>query len=351
MAGFFGLFDYTKEGPGVEIDEPQKGPVGDFFSIVGTKFWKLITINFMMVIFNIVGIAVAFVVANWLGPLMFPNFSFDNISKIITSLNLDFADEVTAEAYASHLFISSILCFTFTFVGLQFFTVGPAQAGFTYLLRNYSRHAPAFTWMDFRDNAKTNFKQSLLHSLISGSVYFLMGLAFFYYGAMMEGNLLSMILQAVIVVCLILFTMMQFYIYQLMITFDLSMKDIYKNALLFTFLRLPSNFGVLLICAILLFVIPILVVWMLPNVLAAFVIFILYVVILLSFTLLLINYQANRGIYKHMLKPLLDKAEAETQAELEAEMNWKEEDEEEEDEEEDEKEAKSGREVPSGAPA
>jgi hypothetical protein len=27
MAGFFGLFDFTKEGPGVRKDEPDKGPV------------------------------------------------------------------------------------------------------------------------------------------------------------------------------------------------------------------------------------------------------------------------------------------------------------------------------------
>ena len=41
--------------------------------------------------------------------------------------------------------------------------------------------------------------------------------------------------------------MMHMYIYQMMVTFELSLKDLYKNALLFTLGRLPSNIFVLLV--------------------------------------------------------------------------------------------------------
>jgi hypothetical protein len=47
MAGFFGLFDYNKEGPGVYLNEPPKGPFKTFFTVLGRKFWKIITVNIM----------------------------------------------------------------------------------------------------------------------------------------------------------------------------------------------------------------------------------------------------------------------------------------------------------------
>ena len=41
MAGFFGLFNYAKEGPGVSKDAPQKRPFFAFMDIYGRKFWNL----------------------------------------------------------------------------------------------------------------------------------------------------------------------------------------------------------------------------------------------------------------------------------------------------------------------
>ena len=47
MAGFFGLFDYSKEGPGVSKDEPQKHTFFLFFDIYFRKFWKLCILNML----------------------------------------------------------------------------------------------------------------------------------------------------------------------------------------------------------------------------------------------------------------------------------------------------------------
>jgi uncharacterized membrane-anchored protein len=45
MAGFFGFFDYSKAGPGISNDEPQKYGFFAFFDIFFRKFWNLVTIN------------------------------------------------------------------------------------------------------------------------------------------------------------------------------------------------------------------------------------------------------------------------------------------------------------------
>ena len=45
MAGFFGLFNYEKEGPGVSKDAPKKRGIFLFFEFFFRNFWKLVTNN------------------------------------------------------------------------------------------------------------------------------------------------------------------------------------------------------------------------------------------------------------------------------------------------------------------
>ena len=40
MAGFFGIGDFTKEGPGIEKDAPEKKKIVVFFETFFRNFWK-----------------------------------------------------------------------------------------------------------------------------------------------------------------------------------------------------------------------------------------------------------------------------------------------------------------------
>lgn len=53
MAGFFGFFDYSKPGKGVRKDEPQRSRFAQFFILVQRKFWKLIQLNLIYILFCI----------------------------------------------------------------------------------------------------------------------------------------------------------------------------------------------------------------------------------------------------------------------------------------------------------
>ncbi len=53
MAGFFGLFDYTKEGPGVPKNGPKKKGFVLFFEIFFRNFWKFIRVNFIYSLLSI----------------------------------------------------------------------------------------------------------------------------------------------------------------------------------------------------------------------------------------------------------------------------------------------------------
>lgn len=305
MAGLFGLFDYTKEGPGIDPDEPQKGAIGEFFSILGTKFWRIVQINLLMLFFAIPALILSFVLTNWLFPQIMPQFDYQNILDVLASVGFEeaLAEGIKLEAVASHLFVSTVFIVTAAVVALQLIVIGPAQAGFTYLFRNMARREPTFTWMDFADTAKKNFKQSLLYSLVTILISVIMGIAMYYYSRVMPPSIFKTILQSFIGIAAIFFLMMQFYAYQLMITFDLSMKNIYRNAFLLTFLKLPSNFFILVLQVVLLIVIPIFVVWGFPNGITSLIILVLYVFFLFGFSLYLSNYQANRQIQRYMMPP------------------------------------------------
>lgn len=53
MAGFFGLFDYNKPGPGVDKNAPKKKGFVIFFEIYFRKFWKLIIANLLYVLVSL----------------------------------------------------------------------------------------------------------------------------------------------------------------------------------------------------------------------------------------------------------------------------------------------------------
>lgn len=56
MAGFFGFFNYEKEGPGIAKDAPKKRGIVVFFEIFFRNFWKFIPINLVYYLVSIFGI-------------------------------------------------------------------------------------------------------------------------------------------------------------------------------------------------------------------------------------------------------------------------------------------------------
>jgi len=53
MAGFFGLFNYEKEGPGIDKNAPKKKTFIVFFETFFRNFWKFISINFMYMLISL----------------------------------------------------------------------------------------------------------------------------------------------------------------------------------------------------------------------------------------------------------------------------------------------------------
>ncbi|HEX9058987.1 MAG TPA: hypothetical protein VF941_02275 [Clostridia bacterium] len=225
MGGFFGFFDYSKPGPGVDKDEPPKARFYTFIDIYMRKFRGLIKLNLLFSLFNIPAIVISFIVVQ---VFLFPH-------RISEYELLEGAIRIMVQAL---LLLIPVITF------------GPAQAGFTFVLRNYSREDHAFVWSDFKEHAFKNLKQSLVISLIDILVTAFVGFLLNFYLSTANGNVLYKVIGGLILLGFVIFLMMHIFIYPLLVTFKLRVRDIYKNAFIFTVLSFKANIGIILICLI-----------------------------------------------------------------------------------------------------
>lgn len=240
MAGFFGLFDYNKVGPGVDKNAPKKKAFIVFFEIYFRKFWKLICANLLYVL-----------------------------------------------------------------VSLPVLTIGLAQTGLTYITRNFAREKHAFIAGDFFDTIKKNWKQALIYGILNvvltGLIVF--DIYFFYVNASAENaGFIQHLLLGFMFVVYIVFTLMKYYIPMLIITFKLSLKQIFKNSLIFAFAGMPRNLLISLVL-ILCYAVAALILWTVPFYIALTIILFLYVLLFPAFRSLLIQFVIFPLIKKHMIDP------------------------------------------------
>lgn len=275
MAGIFGFFDYNKPGPGIAKDAPPKARIVVFFEILSRKFWNLVKLNMMFTLFNLPAI----IVYAFLAVTARTFFQANN------SVNPNF-----------DLIFSFLFGVFGTFlISVPILTVGPAQAGFIYVLRNYAREEHAFIWSDFKEHAMKNFKEGIIISSIDLAVVIVALLDIYAYTKFLKVNMLTSIAEALLVLSFVIYIMMHMYIYPMLVTFKLSIKQIYKNALIFSIMKFSPNLGILVITLLLIFV----------TFLSPVIGFILFPFITISVVGLITNFY----VYPKLKKYMIDKKE------------------------------------------
>lgn len=226
MAGFFGFFDYTKPGKGVE-KEDFKPSFSTFFSIFFERFWKLIQLN---MIYFICSIPLLLVVI-----IFIPTESLNAEEHLLSLFKL---------SVGSLLYLSVV-------------GIAPIITGFTYVLRNYSRDQHAWLLSDFFEHIKKNFKQASLLMLIDLFMVIMVPFIYTFYSSLINTEDVSSLYRNVaffartlIILASAIYFIMHFYIYQIMITFDMKLKQILKNSFIFTLAHMPRNIGILALITI-----------------------------------------------------------------------------------------------------
>lgn len=183
MSGFFGFLDFTKEGPGISKNAPKKKAFFVFFETFFRNFFKFVYINLVYVALSV---------------------------PIITQ--------------------------------------GMSRAGITNVTRNIARDKHSFGLSDFFETIRKNLKQSLAVGIINTIITAFLIFAVWFYNESYKDTqqTLSFFGLAISLSLMAIFAMMNFYIYTLMITFNFSIKTLYKNSFKFVFINLWRN----LLCGI-----------------------------------------------------------------------------------------------------
>ena len=126
---------------------------------------------------------------------------------------------------------------------LVLFTVitwGWQNVGATYNLRSLVRGDSCFLFSDYFYAIRRNLRQGLLFGILD---FLIIAVLLFdiYYFSTLAGTLLFGVMYIFLIALFIIYTMMRFYIYHMMITFDLSIRKLLKNALIFSILGIKRN--------------------------------------------------------------------------------------------------------------
>lgn len=124
---------------------------------------------------------------------------------------------------------------------LEFLLFGMANVGFAYVLREIVRCNPVFVIGDFFRTIKKNLKQALIFGALDFGAIALLIYDLYAYNVNASEWLYLMFFYVSILMVLVYF-IMRTYIYQMIVTFDLPIKKLIKNAFLFTFIGLKRNF-------------------------------------------------------------------------------------------------------------
>ncbi len=228
--------NYMKPGPGVEKRDPNQSRFSIFFEIFGEKFWDLIKLNLLYVLFSIPAFIVTCIITGFL--------STSFLNPMIEAGLL--AEDAIYSTYWS-LNILLAICFN------ALWGLGPSTASLTYALRNIGREEHVWLWSDFKQKIKENFKQSTGLWLLDLLLFVLIIFAYNFYASM--GGAVSY-LRYILIFFIIVYTFLHLFVYQLMITFKLPLKAIIKNALILSLAKAPKSVILLIVNALIHIVLP-----------------------------------------------------------------------------------------------
>ena len=251
------FFDFNRDNRPDAIEEDTTPTLKRYFKLLGRRFWKLISLNIMMLPMIL--------------PLLIAAYLYLGIDRTPIQNQPIFSQLYGAnliEASPSSTFLldlfgaqKQIPIYTGTgtyiaigvMIAILVITFGWQNAGATYILRSMVRGEPVFLISDYFYAVKRNLKQGLLMGILDCAAIFLLVFDFMYFSGMLSSFWTDVCYFAIIAIG-ILYFFMRFYIYLMMITFELPIRKILKNALIFTVLGIKRNLmgllGIVLITAI-----------------------------------------------------------------------------------------------------
>jgi uncharacterized membrane protein YesL len=230
--------DPSRPGKGVDKDEPQKKAFFRYWALVWRKFTRFITLNFIYFVVLIPLIALVYLIFNeWL-----------DLPSIMLAAVQGEEGGVPLPGMIFIMIFTLPLPIPYILIAVSVVLYGPATCGFIYILRNFYREEHAWT-ADFFTKMKENFKQGLIIGLME--IVFFGFLVFSTYITRPAGELMLnqestattflLISRYITIGIGIVVAFMHYYAYLMIVTFNLKVRQILKNALIFAVMGLWRN--------------------------------------------------------------------------------------------------------------
>lgn len=296
MAGIFGFFDHTKPGKGVDADAPPKHPFFMFWELFFRKFSRMVTLNLLVFLFMVPIITFLYVQMYELFRSFAPELQELIGGHVTAGEEINFSLSLLQELLFSIVSPLPGVVF-YLLLSVSVVLYGPMMCGFSYVLRNFARQEHA--WLsDFFVQMKKNFVQGMIAGLLEISVAVL--LLYNIFTPLGEGmpDSMGVFISVVKYISMVLFILVLFvhnYIYIMIVTFKMTLKNIIKNGWIFSVLGLFRNILITLVAAA--FLLAVLLVPYADIILAPFLAF--------SFCGFLSVFAAYPLIHKHMIAPTL----------------------------------------------
>ena len=240
----FKLFDFSRDGKGVDEIEDRKPTLKFFFKLLWRKFSQLLQLNLLM-LFQIIPLLVIVCVVYVYGAktalineaMYVPLYGISQVSPNFAGAPL--LDLVSNLTESTVYFTPVMIIVTACMLLLLALTYGWQNVGAAYVLRGLFRGDAVFVFSDFFYGIKRNLKQAFFMGLLDFLItaVLIVDIVFF----MGRSGGLDTVMYGVIFAIIILYIAMKFYMYQLLVTFDLTNFKILKNSLIFTALGIKRN--------------------------------------------------------------------------------------------------------------
>lgn len=252
---FFGF--KKKEKPDLEAED-RKPTLLFYFKLLFRKGGKLLSLNLMMDLMVVPLVAILFIILFGRQTPTVSSAAFAPVftASVINGTNLDPGTFAASPALAALLSVFGVLESAsypttgaiIAIIALLVFTVftwGFQNVGSFYNLRSLVRGDSCFLLSDYFYAIKRNWKQGLVFGLIDVFVIGILCFDIFYYldpTGFVGNEVFFYAMLFLSVALLVIYAFMRTYIYLMMITFDLPIKKLIKNGLIFSMVGLKRNF-------------------------------------------------------------------------------------------------------------
>ena len=258
--------NYSKPGKGVEKRDPNQPRILTFFDILSRKLWSLVKLTFLHFLVSSPFLVISMIVVGVVSVPVIEIVAFDvDINRTIK--------------------MDTILRIALSYIYMIFLGYGPVTAGYTYIIRKFVEERHCWLMSDYFEGVKTNLKKTVVLWIVDLIVFYLLVVAFKFYNQ--SG---FTILQYVIIGIACVYLLTHVYIYQMIVTFDLSIKNSFMNSLLLAIGKIPISISVFLCNIIIHAIIPISIFLNVGNLILGVILFIVDILLIAPIENFAINF-------------------------------------------------------------